>query len=185
MMPHVTEQMADATMLAVPSPAAGNKTATPSPSGSDKENNPSSVARPMTAMKAPPPLLSPTKTTRIPLAPGTPNRSLASPRKAALFSPTKQALHLTSSHPWQPIDLDTVFMASSPQATPGTLASRLVQVAGGLTSPEKRMSVEEWVGWRAERAERELRARAEAMVSRFEREGGRAREGLMGVEVVG
>ncbi|KAK3116650.1 hypothetical protein LTR53_002764 [Teratosphaeriaceae sp. CCFEE 6253] len=161
-----------------PSPP-GKQTATPSPNGSDKENQASSLARPMTALKAPAPILSPMKTTRIPLAPSTPNRRLASPSKT-LLSPTKQPLHLTTTIPWQPVDLDTIFLAS-PQPTPGTLATRLVEVSGGLTSPEKKMSVEEWVRWRAEVGERELRRRGEEMVSLFEREGGRGVESLGGI----
>ena len=155
-----------------------NATPTPSPSGSDKENQPSSLA-PQTAMKAAP-ILSPTKTVRIPLAPGTPNRP--SPSKHLLLSPNKQLSKFTSTSSWTAVDLDTVLLAS-PQPTPGRLGQQLIDAAGTLTSPEKKMSVEEWVRWRAERGEEELRRRCEGLVGRFEREGVRALESLGGVVV--
>ncbi|KAK5706395.1 hypothetical protein LTR97_001383 [Elasticomyces elasticus] len=165
-------------------------TATPSPNGSDKENLPStsSLARPMTALKAPvqaPQFLSPTKTTRIPLAPGTPNRLLSSPRRQNqnIASPTKTSLRLESTMEWAPVDLDTVFLASPQAATPGTMLTRLVEVGGGLNEVERGMSVEEWVRWRAGKGEEELRRRCEGAVSLFEREGGRGVEVLEGVVV--
>ncbi|KAK5125957.1 hypothetical protein LTR85_011312 [Meristemomyces frigidus] len=169
---------------------AGTPMSSPSGSGagSDKENQPSSALQPTTALKAAPPpmiLLSPTKTTRIPLAPGTPNRS---PAKQLFLSPSKQQFsRLTSTTPWTAVDLDTVLLAS-PHPTPNTLTQRLAAVAsaeGGLLSPEKGMSVEEWVRFRAEKGEEALRRRCEEMVSLFEREGGRAVESLAGVGVVG
>ncbi|KAK5723451.1 hypothetical protein LTR15_005149 [Elasticomyces elasticus] len=165
-------------------------TATPSPNGSDKENLPStsSLARPMTALKAPvqaPQFLSPTKTTRIPLAPGTPNRLLSSPRRQNqnIASPTKTSLRLESTLEWAPVDLDTVFLTSPQAATLGTMLTRLVEVGGGLSEVERGMSVEEWVRWRAGRGEEELRRRCEGAVSLFEREGGRGVGVLEGVVV--
>ncbi|KAK5710487.1 hypothetical protein LTR17_018843 [Elasticomyces elasticus] len=165
-------------------------TATPSPNGSDKENLPStsSLARPMTALKAPvqaPLFLSPTKTTRIPLAPGTPNRLLSSPRRQNqnIASPTKTSLRLESTMEWKPVELDTVFLASPQAATPGTMLTRLVEVGGGLSEAERGMSVEEWVRWRAGVGEEELRRRCEGAVSLFEREGGRGVGVLEGVVV--
>ncbi|KAK5732504.1 hypothetical protein LTR17_010443 [Elasticomyces elasticus] len=165
-------------------------TATPSPNGSDKENLPStsSLARPMTALKAPvqaPQFLSPTKTTRIPLAPGTPNRLLSSPRRQNpnLASPTKTSLRLESTMEWVPVELDNVFLASPQAATPGTMLTRLVEVGGGLSEVERGMSVEEWVRWRAGKGEEELRRRCEGAVSLFEREGGRGVGVLEGVVV--
>ncbi|KAF2773259.1 BIR-domain-containing protein [Teratosphaeria nubilosa] len=147
-----------------------------SPTGSDKENDPSSsFAEPLTAVKNTA-HMTPTKTTRIALAPGTPNRAPLSPSK----SPGK----LTTSHPWIPIDIDHVLTASS-MPSPGTLGDRLAVAAGGLTSPERRMTVEEWVSWRADVGEMELRRRCEELVGGFEREGVRALEGLGGIGVVG
>lgn len=159
---------------------------TPSPTGSDKENNPSSSFQPApaTASKAPALSATPALTTRIPLGPGTPNR-LLSPSKRAFLSPTKQPLSkLTSTIPWSAIDLDTVLLASPQATTPGGLSNRLMEMTGALTSPEKKMSVEEWVRWRAERGEEELRRKCEELVGVFEREGVRALSVLGGVEAI-
>ncbi|CAK1357524.1 Protein bir1 [Cercospora beticola] len=154
---------------------------TPSPSGSDKENVPSSVAQPLTAQKAPQLFLSPSKTTRIPLAPGTPNRS---PLKTKNVSPSKQVSGLQSSVPWTAVDLDMVFLPS-PQPSPGRVGEQLVAAAGALTSPEKKMSVEEWVRYRAQQGEVELKRKCERMVETFEKQGMRAMESLQGINIVG
>ncbi|KAF2480031.1 hypothetical protein BDY17DRAFT_327018 [Neohortaea acidophila] len=169
--------------------ASGKSDASSSPTSSDKENHPSSTTRqsPKLHPIAPTPVfLSPTKTTRIPLAPGTPNR-LLSPTKAHPLhrSPSKQQIAgLATSHPWEAADLDAIF-AASPQPTPGTLTQRLAGAAAGvLTSPEKGMTVEEWMRSQAEKGEAELRRRCEEVVGMFEREGLRALRSLEGVEVV-
>lgn len=161
-----------------PTPEQKHLEPVPSPTPSDKENAPPSSHPPSTKQR-PQTLLSPTKTIRIPLAPGTPNRS---PRKP-LLSPSKQISHLTSVVPWEPADLDTLLLVS-PQASPNKLGARLVEAAGGLTSPEKGMTVEQWVRWRAEMGEAELRRRCEEVVGVFEREGVRAGEVLAGIEVL-
>jgi len=146
--------------------------ATPSPprGSEDKENDASSalqllpptVSKPSAAAEPPFLPLSPTK--RVPLAPiGTPNR-LPVP-----CSPTKHDVRLTTTVPWIPADLDSIFLTSSPMST-ATLATRL----GVLTSPEKSMRVEDWVRWRAARAEEDLRRRCEGLVAQLEGEGLRA-----------
>jgi len=53
---------------------------------------------------------------------------------------------------------------------------------GELTSPEKKMTVEEWVKYNAEQAEEKLRGECERMVGLFEREGTKAMQALEGVE---
>lgn len=175
-----------------PPPLSPPTAAEASPSGSDKENVPSSaLQQTRSAMKQqhqqqpPAPILSPTKTVRVPLAPSTPNKNPLSPSKRnIMLSPSKAPLGpLTSATPWIPADLDALLMAS-PQPTPGTLANRLVATAGKLTSPEKGLTVEEWVRWNAEQAEEELRRKCEGMVAVFEGEGNRAMGVLGGLEVV-
>ena len=162
-----------------------------SPSGSDKENWPeasvvlqSSAAKKQTQQAAAP-IPSPTKSTRTPLAPGTPNRLSPSKRNNNLIlSPSKHLSKLTSTQPWEPVlDLDTLLLAS-PQATPGTLAHRFAGAAGGLTSLEKGLTVEAWVRFQAEKAEGELRGRCEALVGVLEREGMRAVGAVGGIVVV-
>ncbi|KAK5107251.1 hypothetical protein LTR62_001605 [Meristemomyces frigidus] len=175
----------DASETRNPALSTRKPTATPSPTNSNKENQPSSLARPTTAIKGPhPQFLSPTKTTRIPLAPSTPNATRRSPRKppttTLLLSPTKQPFHLSPSIQWTPADLDALLL-QSPQPTPGTLAARLVQAGGGLSEKEKGMSVEEWILWRAGQGEADVRGRCEGLVEAFEREGIRALGILGGV----
>lgn len=161
---------------------------------SDAENHPppSTVRQPPASIKAagftlsptqkslfPQPhsiLTSPTKTTRIPLAASTPNRS---PRR----SPQKLG-QLTSAVPWQPADLETVFFPSPEKENEDNVRTRLVEVGGGLTSPERKMTVEEWVRWRAAKGEEKLRQDCERLVSLFEREGTRGLEVLGGLQVV-
>lgn len=53
-----------------------------------------------------------------------------------------------------------------------------------LTSPEKAMSVEEWIKSQASAAEESLKAESERVVGIFEREGGRALRVLEGADVM-
>ncbi|KAF1349629.1 hypothetical protein BDV97DRAFT_369169 [Delphinella strobiligena] len=124
---------------------------------------------------------SPGKTTRIALAPGTPNRS---PIRGTQRSPSKTLGQLSSTTPWVPVDLETVFFLSPEKenADSRDLGEKLADVGGLLTSPEKKMSVEEWVRWRAEQGEQNLRSECERLVGLFEKEGGKAQEALFGIK---
>ena len=62
---------------------------------------------------------------------------------------------------------------------------KLFDVGGALTSPEKKMSVEAWVRWRAEQGEEKLKSECERRVSLFEREGSRGLGVLAGIQVQG
>jgi hypothetical protein len=146
---------------------------------SDKENEPQSSARSLIKRTVTAVMKSPSKTSKIPLAPGTPNRSPV--RMCA--SPSKQISHLSSTVPWSAVDLD-VALTASPQPTPGRLSQQLAAAAGILTSPEKSMSVEEWIRYRAEESEAELRRRCEQKVAAFETEGLRALQSLNGMHVL-
>lgn len=125
---------------------------------------------------------SPAKTTRIPLAPGTPNRSPSRLQR----SPSKLLGTLTSSTPWTAVDLDTVFYLSSEKETGDgkEIAERLAEAGGALTKEERIMTVEEWVRWRAETGDKELRSECERLVGLFEKEGARAQEVLMDIKTV-
>lgn len=131
------------------------------------------VAQPMSQQ----PFMSPTKITRVPLAASTPNRS---PSKQ---SPQKLA-QIVSRTPWAATDLETIFFPSPDkgQENVGVL-QKMTEVGGALTSPEKKMTVKEWVEWRAAKAEEGLRRQCERMVSLFESEGGRGLQVLAGIEV--
>lgn len=160
-----------------------------SPNGSDKENRPSSIPRPSAAKRSSQKnvFMSPTKTTRIPLAPGTPNNR--SPTRAFISPSKAQISQLTSTTTWEPVDLDTVLLGLETDEnanTPGRVGQALALAAQGtLSAKERGMSVEEWVRWRAEVCEDEFRRKGEGMVAAFEREGVRGLRCLEGIEVVG
>lgn len=174
-----------------PMEAAQSTNPTPnakSPQLSDSENQPPSSTTyvPPTAQKistnAENPALqpkeifaSPTKTVRVPLAASTPNRS---PRR----SPSKFG-RLTTTLPWEPVDLEAVFFPDSENINGAgdDVFNKLLEVGGGLTSPEKKMTVEEWIRSRAELSEHNLKTECERMVMLFEKEGNRGLTALSGV----
>jgi hypothetical protein len=138
----------------------------PSPQHSDVENQPPST-RPS---RSRPPVFSPLnqQMIRVPLAPSTPT-----------ISPSKRNAtgSLQSSHPWKAVDLENVFWVANKDKENATLKPL-------LTSPEKRMTVEEWVSWNAQKGEDNLRGECERLVSIFEREGGRAMRTLETIECI-
>ncbi|KAI4730421.1 hypothetical protein E4T49_01766 [Aureobasidium sp. EXF-10728] len=159
---------------------------------SDAENQPpsSSTHAPPTAQKLAPQLsatkatiqpreifASPTKTTRVPLAASTPNRS------PSRRSPSKFG-RLVSSTPWEPVDLESIFFPDSENENGDAddVFSKLLEVGGALTSPEKKMTVEEWVRSRAEMGENKLKNECERMVMLFEKEGNRGLAALNSIQ---
>ncbi|TKX21861.1 inhibitor of apoptosis domain-containing protein [Elsinoe australis] len=130
----------------------------------------------------PAPQLSPTKTTRVPLASQTPNRS---PSKR---SPTKLG-YLKTSTPWTATDIETIFFGQENEGAAGGagggVARKLAELGGQLSSPEKKMTVEEWVRFQARKGEERLKEECERLVWLFEKEGTRALGVLGGVEVRG
>ncbi|EXJ87887.1 hypothetical protein A1O1_04814 [Capronia coronata CBS 617.96] len=114
---------------------------------SDIENAPPS-ARPASARPPVPPARTQTQTQIIPLA-------ISSPGAPAPA--------------WDPADVELIFQSSTPQPV-----DILALTGGRLSTPEKSMTVQEWIGHLAEQAEVGLRAEAERVVGIFEREGQRA-----------
>ncbi|KAI5240565.1 hypothetical protein E4T43_06039 [Aureobasidium subglaciale] len=162
-----------------------------SPQQSDAENQPpsSSTHAPLTAQKGAASLstlnsaiqpkeifASPTKTTRVPLAASTPNRS------PSRRSPSKFG-RLNSTTPWVPVDLESVFFPDSENENEDAddVFNKLLEVGGALTSPEKKMTVEEWIRSRAELGESKLKNECERMVMLFEKEGNRGLAALNGI----
>jgi hypothetical protein len=154
-------------------PPRREKNPSRSPQSSDAENQPPS-SKPSTARKAATPNPS---AVRIPLAAITP---VISPSKLNIIS------SLRSDNPWTAVDLDAIFMK-----TPGdenVIGKELLEDALGkmktfeLTSPEKKMTVEEWVLYNAEVAEGRLRNECERMVGIFERQGTKAMRAVEGIE---
>ena len=140
---------------------------------SDVENHPPS-SRPASAR---PPLqtLSPSKfqPIRVPLALSTP-----------VASPSKNISRLHTTQPWTAVDLDT-FLLRSPEKGSATGAVgglfTLPKARGDLSSPEKKMTVEQWIKANAENLEGKLRDDCERLVGRFEAEGMKALRTLEGV----
>lgn len=146
-------------------PSASAKQATISPSqspqSSDAENQAPS-SRPAASAASKRVVLAPVATT--------PTRGSPSKRHAVGG--------LQSTTPWTAVDLDMVF---SPDKENGV--DKLLRKGGELSSPEKNMTVEEWIYYNAGLAEQKLKEECEAMVSSFEKEGTRAMRVLEGLVV--
>jgi hypothetical protein len=161
-----------------PTPASMEVTPSQSPQSSDAENRPPS-SKPSVATKKTSTPHSIAK--RIPLAPTTPS-----------LSPSKRNViaGLLSLHPWTAVDLEAIFMESpASQHVIGNAAELFDGTVdkvrnGDLTSPEKKMTVEEWIHHNAQMAEEKLKNECERMVGKFESEGTRAMLALEGVECV-
>lgn len=149
-------------------------TPSPSPQSSDAENQPPS-SRPSATR---PPLFSPSRsqTARVPLAASTPSQS-PSKRRPNMG-------HLISTFPWTPVDIDELLFGDSEDKENHVLRSLLGSGKDVLSSPEKKMTVEEWIKLNAEKGAEQLRRECERVVGLFEREGGRAMKALEGIECI-
>ncbi|KAI0814006.1 hypothetical protein GGR55DRAFT_490837 [Xylaria sp. FL0064] len=149
-----------------PPPAAKQATVSPpqSPQSSDAENQPPSSKPSNTA-----------KSNRVALAPiaATPVRS--SPSKRNIIS------GLQSTHPWTVLDVDLILDELDKENALSTC--RFLEAGVDLTSPEKQMTVEEWIYHNAEQAEKQLKHQCESMVMAFEQEGTKAMQALEGIIV--
>ncbi|KAJ5819529.1 hypothetical protein N7474_005120 [Penicillium riverlandense] len=148
-------------------PAARQYAPSMSPQSSDAENRPPS-ARP--SASRPPIVVSPPKE-RTPLAATTP-------------SPSKRNVSAKPVHPWTPVDVDFILSGEASDKENADLAGVLKDAKAGLTSPEKKMTVEEWIMWNAKNGEERLKRECERLVGVFEREGGRAMRRLDAIECI-
>lgn len=168
-------QISEPSVINISSPAPPTPmqkhTPSPSPQSSDAENQPPST-RPSANR---PPVLSPTKKVNItvPLAASTPS---ASPSKR------NTGRVLNTAYPWSPTDIDEMIFAGSLGTENIDLNSVLNEAKGGLDSPQKKMTVEEWVLWNSKNGEEKLKRECERLVGIFEKEGGRAMMALEGIE---
>ena len=161
-----TPNVATEVMEASPKVPSAQQTPRPavSPQSSDAENKPPS-SRP-SALRPPLEMPSPSKaqTIRVPLAASTPSTS-----------PSKRNISkLQTSMPWTAVDFEK-FFAASPNADKENI------LAGALTSPEKKLTVEEWIYQNARKGEEKLRNECERLVGKFEGEGVRALKSLEGI----
>lgn len=134
-----------------------------SPQSSDAENQPPS-SRPTAS----------TTKVRIALAPV--QAAAATPVRSG--SPSKRSHTmggLRSTAPWTAVDVEAVFDVDKEN---GDIVEGLLRHGADLNSPEKAMTVEEFILYNAEQAERQLKEECEAMVSKFEQQGTRAMQTL-------
>jgi hypothetical protein len=153
----------------LPAPSARQPALSPSPSpqSSDAENLPPSSVPPASS-----------KAKRVVLAPvaATPVRNPNSPSKRNVL-----AAGLQSQTPWTAVDIDAVMGTPRRVDDKENAVNRLLKQGKELTSPEKRMTVEEWIYFNAGEAEKKLKHECEAMVTQFEGDGTRAMRVLEGL----
>ncbi|CCC11766.1 hypothetical protein SMACR_04748 [Sordaria macrospora] len=101
------------------------------------------------------------------------------------LSPSKRKIlsALQSTTPWTAVDLDNILSPTKAQYEKEDGIDRLLHKGSELTSPEKRMTVEEWIYHNASLAEQRLKRECEEMVSVFEKQGARAMQALEGLVV--
>ncbi len=164
--------------IGIPSPPFPSLHSTPrpklSPQSSDAENQPPS-SRPST-QRPPLSLQSPSKSqsTQVPLAPSTPT---ASPSMGTCS-------RLQTTIPWTMVDLEQIFQgtpAPDKENNPFVFGKPTVGAQYALTSPEKKLSVEQWIHSNAQTGEEKLRNECERLVGKFESEGMRALKALEGI----
>ncbi|KGO76617.1 hypothetical protein PITC_091400 [Penicillium italicum] len=155
-----------------PLPPAHQNTPSLSPQSSDAENQPPS-SRPSASR---PPIQSTPKHPefRAPLAVSTPSPSKRNANGG--FGP--------SGHPWTPVDIDEVLFGETSDKENADLSGLFKGMKAGLTSPEKKMTVQEWIAWNAKNGEERLKRECERLVGQFEKEGGRAMQRLEAIECI-
>lgn len=149
-----------------PAPSARQAALSPSqsPQSSDAENQPPS-SKPATTTK------------RIALAPVVATPVHISPSKRNMIA------GLRSTTPWTELDVDAILGSPRSNSEKENTKDQFLKQGKALTSPEKAMTVEEWINYNASEAEKKLKDECEAMVSRFESEGTKAMSVLEGLVV--
>ncbi|KAJ6109115.1 hypothetical protein N7486_001349 [Penicillium sp. IBT 16267x] len=153
-----------------PLPPAHQYTPSMSPQSSDAENRPPS-SRPSTSRPVVPPAEPQDRT----------------PRAAATPSPSKRNFNggfAASGHPWTPVDIDEALFGEASDKENADLSGLFHGMKRGLTSPEKKMTVEEWIMWNAKNGEERLKRECERLVGQFEKEGSRGMQRLEAIECI-
>ena len=81
------------------------------------------------------------------------------------------------------MDIDEVLFGEASEKE-NDLSGLFRGAKASLTSPEKKMTVQEWIAWNAKNGEERLKRECERLVSQFEKEGGRAMRRLEAIECV-
>ena len=159
---------------AQPSSAHLIPSSAPSPQSSDAENHPPSSCL---SKPGPPSIMqSPLKSqsSHVPLAVTTP-----------ISSPSRNNISkLQTTFPWTAIELEHIFEGTptaDKENSPFALGEAGGRVKSLLTSPEKKLSVEQWIQSNAQRGEEKLRSECERLVGKFEDQGVRALRVLEGI----
>ncbi|KAJ5247070.1 hypothetical protein N7468_002053 [Penicillium chermesinum] len=159
-----------------PSPAAPRhsivrqNTPSMSPQSSDAENKPPSSRLSASRQALPPVSIEPGE--RTPLAAKTP-------------SPSKRNFNggfAASGQPWTPVDIEEALFGEASDKENADISGLFNGLKGSLTSPERKMTVEEWIHWNAKNGEERLKRECERLVGQFEKEGGRAMQRLQAIE---
>ena len=148
-----------------------------SPQSSDAEN------RPPSAVPAP----SRVSASRTPILSSPEQRKMRVPLAANTPSPLKRNANigrLQTSRPWTPVDIDGILFAGSSDKENDHIDGVLSGAKEDLSSPEKRMTVEEWILSNAKNGEERLKRECERLIGHFEKEGGRALQVLEGIECI-
>jgi hypothetical protein len=150
-----------------PAPSARQAALSPSqsPQSSDAENQPPSSKPAGSAAGK-----------RILLAP-----VAATPARAASPSKRNVIAGLQSTLPWTAVDMDKIFGSPKVGTDKENVAGGFLRNGTKLTSPERRMTVEEWIYHNAGQAEQKLKHECETLVNKFENEGTRAMNVLEGL----
>lgn len=146
----------------------------PSPQSSDAENQPpssrSSKLRPPLLMQSP----SKSQINRVPLAVTTP-----------VSSPSRNNISMLQTIiPWTAIEMEHIFEGTpttDKENSPFAFKEAGKRVKSPFTSPEKKLTVEEWIQSNAQRGEEKLRNECERLVGKFEDQGMRALRVLEGI----
>lgn len=175
---HIAEDPVDtspvATSLAEP-PSTPGHTISPSASAKQAVLSPSQSPQSSDAENQPPSSRPSASTKRIALAPLTATPSRMSPSKRNVIA------GLQSTTPWSSVNLDAIFGTPKARADKENGVERLLKQGKELSSPEKQMTVEEWIYFNAGEAEKKLKHECERMVGLFESEGTRAMNVLEGL----
>lgn len=164
--------------IPTPSPQAPSVRSTPKPDlsrqSSDVENQPpssrTSVLRPLLSLQSP---LRP-KSACVALEATTP---ISSPSRGNLAK-------LQSAVRWTAIDLEQIFQGTptaDKENDPSAFGQLGKEGKNALTSPEKKLTVEQWIQFNAQRGEEKLRNECERLVGKFEDQGVRALRVLEGI----
>ena len=82
------------------------------------------------------------------------------------------------------MDIDEALYGEASDKENADLSGLFNGMKRGLTSPEKKMTVEEWIMWNAKNGEERLKRECERLVGKFKKEGSRGMQRLEAIECI-